>query len=637
MSHHSSRRFALPALVASILFAALPALKAQSPLYMPRNVKQAVQNGTRTLDGRPGAQYWQNRARYRITLDVRPPDPTVRGHEQVVYVNNSPDSLRSLVLKFFLNVHKAGAVRNGATGTDGFTDGILIDAFAVGGTAIPWRTTPSTGTWSNVLLPKALAPHDSVTLDIEWHFTLSTAPGREGIIDPTTYYLAYFYPRVAVYDDYNGWDTMDFTGSQEFYNDFNDYDVTIRAPRNFVVWGTGMLTDPARTLTPGPLDRYTASLSSDAVLHVATAEQMATHAVTRQDSVLAWRFQSSDIPDVAFGLSDHYVWDAGSVVVDPATGRRASVQAAYASSAVDYPHMVTFAGDALSWLSRNWPGVPYPYPKTTVFQGFADMEYPMMVNDNTTADTSFARFVVAHELAHTWFPFYMGIDETRYGFMDEGWATTFEYLINQHDMGPDRAATLYQQFRVAGWIRDPSTLSDLPIVTPGDMLKGAAYGNNAYGKASLGYLAVKDLLGDATFGTALHAFMDRWHGKHPSPWDFFHTFDDTAGQNLDWFWQRWYFDNSYIDLAVTGVDTRNGKTSVGVRNIGGMPAPFDLRVTWTDGTTTTMHETPAVWRADQSLTSIALPAGKTVRSVAIDGGIWMDADLSNNSWEGSEK
>ncbi len=256
---------------------------------------------------------------------------------------------------------------------------------------------------------------------------------------------------------------------------------------------------------------------------------------------------------MAFGLSDHYDWDAASVLVDDAAGRRASTQAAYNDDATDFHSMVQFARSALNFLSHQWPGVPYPYEKSTIFRGFADMEYPMMVNDNSNADTSFSRFVVAHEIAHTYFPFYMGINETRYGFMDEGWATTFEYLINQVDMGKPAAEKLYQQFRVAGWIRDPSPLEDLPIITPEDVLKGAAYGNNAYGKASLGYLAVKDLLGDAMFRKCLQAFIARWHGKHPIPWDFFNTFNDVSAENLNWFWRDWYFSNDYIDLAVAGV------------------------------------------------------------------------------------
>jgi len=226
----------------------------------------------------------------------------------------------------------------------------------------------------------------------------------------------------------------------------------------------------------------------------------------------------------------------------------------------------------------------------------------------------------------------MGIDETRYGFMDEGWATTFEYLINQDDMGTERASAFYRQFRVDRWAHDPSALEDLPIVTPGDVLRGAAYGNNAYGKASLGYLALKDMLGDDTFRRALHGFMDRWHGRHPLPWDFFNSVNDVAGRNLDWFWRSWYFENAYIDLAL-GTPTRaaDGWT-VPVRNVGGMPAPFDLRVTYADGSTATLHQTSAVWAADQHQTSVALKSATALRSVELVGGIWEDADTTNDRW-----
>ena len=466
------------------------------PLYLPRAIKLAYAHGTRSPDGAPGPNYWENHAQYRIAVQAAPPDSTIRGSEQIEYHNNSPDTLRVLVFKLFSNVHKPGAPRMGGTAVDYLTSGTHIDSFSVNGRPQPWGNDANVFTVKAVRLPAPLPPHDSVAMGVTWHYNVTGGGGREGIIDPTTYYLAYFYPRVAVYDDYNGWDTMDFTGEQEFYSDFNDYDVSITVPQNYVVWGTGTLMDAAQVLQPAPLQRFQASFSSDTTIHVATGAATQAGETTRQDATNTWHFTATNVPDMAFGVSDHYDWDAASVLVDDATGRRASTQAAYNDDAQDYHYMVQFARSALDFLSHRWPGVPYPYEKSTVFRGFADMEYPMMVNDNSNADTSFSRFVVAHEIAHTYFPFYMGINETRYGFMDEGWATTFEYLINQVDMGKPKAEKLYQQFRVARWASDPSPLEDLPIITPEDVLKGVAYGNNAYGKASLGYLAVKDLLGD---------------------------------------------------------------------------------------------------------------------------------------------
>ncbi len=615
-------------------FFVLPLLPApiSEPLYMPRAVQQAFKKGTRSMDGRPGPNYWENHGRYTITVTAAPPDRTVRGTEQIVYMNNSPDTLSRVVIKLFLNIHKPGAPRDGGASDAYLTSGVHIDGFSVNGTATAWRNDPRYFTWQPVALPTRLAPHDSVRLSFDWHYEISKEAGREGMLDSTTYYLAYFYPRVAVFDDYNGWDTMDFTDSQEFYSDFNDYDVTVRVPANYVVWGTGTLTNAPALLQPEPLQRFQSSFNSDQTVHVATAADMAGKRVTQQNATNDWHFTANNIPDMTFALSDHYVWDAASVVVDDATHRRASVQSAFNDSAADFHHMVQFGRHSLDWLSHNWPGVPYPYEKSTIVQGSADMEYPMMVNDGSNADTTFSRFVVEHEIAHTYFPFYMGINETRYGMMDEGWATTFEYLIGTADMGKEYATKFYKDFRVAGWISDPSPLEDLPIITPEDVLKGVAYGNNAYGKASLGYLALKDMLGDATFKKALHGFMDRWHGKHPIPWDFFNTVNNVSGMDLNWYWTAWYFSNSYIDLAVNKAAKTASGYSMVVDNIGGMPAPFDVKIHFADGSDETVHETSAVWKENLKRATIVIPARKRVESMTIDGGIWMDADVSNNRW-----
>lgn len=611
-------------------------LAAQAPsLYLPRAIRQAYATGTRSPDGRPGPKYWQNHGRYDITINAAPPSRTIRGSEAITYWNASPDSLRRLAIKLFLNNHKPGAPRNGSADSLAITSGVHVDRVTVNGAPFDWGNDAPYFTVHAMTLPSALLPGDSIRLTFDWHYELSRESGREGMIDSTTYFLAYFYPRVAVYDDYNGWDTMTFTGSQEFYSDFNDYDVTVNAPANYVVWGTGTLGNASAVLQPAIVERYQASLATDTTVHVATREELAAKRVTAQQPVNSWHFSARDIPDMAFGLSDHYDWDATSVVVDDATQRRASAQAAFADTSNDYHHVARYARHSLDWLSHNWPGVPYPYEKTTVFQGFAGMEYPMMANDETYKDTVFSRFVAEHEIAHTYFPFYMGINETRYAFMDEGWATTLEYLINEADIGPAKARDFFKNFRVQGWISDPSPVSDLPIITPEDVLT-AGWGNNAYGKAALGYLALKELLGDETFRKSLHGYMDRWHGKHPIPWDFFNSVNDISGENLNWFWNAWYFQNSYIDLGVREVKRVRGGYAVTLENVGGMPAPVDLKLGYIDGSTDVVHETPSIWRASQQRATVRIATKKSLRSLQLDGGIWMDADSRNDMWKGGE-
>lgn len=612
----------LPCLLLASL--AAPAAAQTTPLYQPRDIKAAFAKGTRSLDGRPGPNYWQNRARYDITVQAAPPARDIRGRETITYFNNSPDTLKQVVLRLIQNIHRPGVSRDGDASPDYLTTGLVIDTFRVAGQARPFQPGQGTGTIQGVRLPKALAPHDSVQFAVAWHFPISVESGREGMIDPTTYFLAYFYPRIAVYDDYAGWDRLPFVDSKEFYNDFNDYTLRVQAPANYLVWATGTLQNPKQVLQPAAAKLLAKSMTSDAVLHIATAADLAKKNITAQQPTNTWVWAAKDISDVTFGLSDHYVWDAASVVVDAKAKRRASVQAAYADSTVDFRQSVKNAQYALGWFSNpdNWPGVAYPFPKMTAFQGFADMEYPMMVNDSPQKDPKFAQFVQDHEIAHTYFPFYMGINESRYAFMDEGWATTFELLIGRSENGP-QADELYKQFRVNRWINDRSTAQDLPIITPSSELR-AGYGNNAYGKPSLSYLALKDMLGDALFKKALHEYMNRWHGKHPIPWDYFNSMSSASGQDLNWFFHSWFFTNGYIDLAVGPVSG----TSVTVNNLGGFVAPFDMLLEYTDGTRETLHQTAAVWRTNQQQTVITVP--KAVKSVKLDGGIFMDANGKDN-------
>ncbi|HEX8022687.1 M1 family metallopeptidase [Mucilaginibacter sp.] len=602
-------------------------VKAQT-LYMPRDIQKAFKNETRSADGRPGKKYWQNYGRYNISITAVPQNRTVKGTEQITYVNNSPDTLKRLNMKLILNIHKPGAARFGDAAADYLTPGIQFDNFLINGEA---KKVASGSTNQMVGLSKPLLPHDSVKLDIGWHFEISKESGREGMIDSTTCYLAYFYPRVSVYDDYNGWDRLPFLDAQEFYNDFNDYTLHVTAPKNYVVWATGTLQNPDEVLQPEYAKRLQASFTSDSTINIASAAELAAHKVTAQKDMNTWTWTANDISDMAVGISDHYVWDAASVVVDDATNRRASMQAAFLDSSEDFHHAVQNGRNSLGWLSHNWPGVPYPFPKMTSFQGFADMEYPMMVNDSHTNDVRFSQFVQDHEIAHTYFPFYMGINESRYAFMDEGWATTFELLIGTSEVGKEKAEALYKNFRVDRWIHDAATAEDQPVITPSSELRGG-YGNNSYGKPSLSYFALKDMLGDVLFKKALHGYMDRWHGKHPIPWDYFNSMSNITGKNLDWFFNNWFFTNYYIDLSLKSVTKAAGGYTATIKNIGGFVVPFDVKVTYADGSAESIHQTPAVWEKNQKQIAVDLKTNKAIKSVTLDGGIFMDADESNNTW-----
>jgi Peptidase family M1 domain len=599
-------------------------------LYMPRNVTQAYKTGTRSADGKPGKNYWQNSGNYNIKIAVNPETRVVSGTEEIVYKNNSPEPLVNPIIRLTMNIHRPGIGREGSVSDDYLSTGITIDEFRENGAIKAWK--PGIETLQGFKLTKKLSQGETVKLSFTWHYTLSKESGREGATEPTSFFIAYFYPRVAVFDDIDGWDTTPFTEGHEFYHDFNNYVLEVTAPKDYIVWSTGDLQNPDEVLQPKFAARLKESYTSDKVVNIASINEIKSKTVTVQKDLLTWKWKADNITDVACAVSNNYIWDAGSVVVDKKTGRRASVQAAYNVEAEDYREMVGFVKHALDWCSNNYPGVPYPFSKSTAFRGVADMEYPMMINDSSFPNPMFSKFVAEHEVLHSWFPFYMGINEQRYGFMDEGWTTAFENLIGKEDLGEETATKLFQQFRVGGWALDSSSSSDLPIITPGDQLSGAALGHNQYGKAALAYLALKDLLGDAEFKRCLHEFMNRWNGKHPLPWDMFNSFNDASGKNLNWFFQNWFFSHNYIDVAIENVAKTDKGLTVNLKNIGGFAVPVTFAVTYEDGKTENISKSPEIWSKNQRSTAIEIPTSKKVKSVKIENGVYMDADESNDGW-----
>lgn len=627
---------------------------ADAGLYEPRHIQNAYEKGTRSRDGKPGPNYWQNHSVHKIKMTVAPPDKKVRGEQEIIYTNNSPDPLPALVFRMYMDAHKPEALREYPTSRDFMTSGITVEEFSVDGTVMLWEDpqSPLAGmnfpgsTMHTILLPKPIPPKGSVSIKMRWSYDLVRDKGwKEGAIDESTFFLAYFFPRVTNYSDESGWDTRLFTMGREFNNDFADFEVEVVSPRDYVVWATGELQNPSDVLQPHIVARLKESEKSDQVATIAEAADIKGGKVTARAQMLSWKWRAKHVPDFALALSNHYRWQASSVVVAPSTGRRAGVQAAYADSATDFKPIVEYGRQALQFASTKYPGVPYPYPKTTIILGGADEEYPMMVNDGSNIgspeaaslpENAFTGFVATHEILHSWFPFYMGINEKRYPFMDEGWTTAFEYLRNREVLGVEKADALFKDFRVVkvGW-PEAASGNDIPVITPHDSLFGQApvFAFNQYGKAALGYLALKDLMGDEAFKKGLHTFMERWNGKRPLPWDMFNSFNNAGVGDHSWFFKNWFFGYNYMDLALGGVRTEGGTHIVNVRNPGGMAMPFDLVLTYADGTSERVHRTPATWQSDGGATEVRVSNGKALSTVTLDTGIFVDFNPKDNSWK----
>lgn len=619
------------------LFANEFALKAQT-LYMPRNVKVAFEKGTRSMDGNPGAHYWQNQSNYDISLTVAPPDRTIKGREEITYFNSSPDTLKTITFRLLKNFFMPEAIHFIRMDSSVLTSGVHIDKFAINGVVRSWQAPSDHFTWQDVDLAHPLLPGDSIRFSIHWHYNISSvfdgtdrtkrsAVLRSGMVDSTTWSVAYFYPRIAVYDDVTAWDKLEFTGAQEFYNDFGNYTLKVRAPKNFIVWVTGTLQNPDEVLQPHYAQLLKKSMTSDEVIHIATPADLEQRNITRQNAINTWIWKANNVTDVALFISDHYNWDATSVIVDKNTGRRSSVQAAYNDASSGFHQVATIEQNTLSQLSENLPGVPYPYPKMTVVEGFSGMEYPMMANIGFGVANGIAN-EVKHEIAHTYFPFYMGIDESRYGFMDEGWATFFTEVLETRKPLMKRQLASWTKL----WLGDLTQRSQLPVASIAIQPLETPYLSNAYVKPALVYLALKELLGDQLFKKCLLGYMDRWNGKHPIPWDFFNSFNNISGKNLNWFWNSWFFSHGYDDLGIEKVVKTPTGYTVTIKNVGGFDIPFDLKTNYTDGSKENIHKSPEVWKNNPDHTLVNVKTNKKISSLTIDNDIWMDANEKDNVW-----
>jgi aminopeptidase N len=257
------------------------------------------------------------------------------------------------------------------------------------------------------------------------------------------------------------------------------------------------------------------------------------------------------------------------------------------------------------------------------------MEYPMMVNDNPVSDHAESVELTDHEIFHTMFPFYMGTNETKYAWMDEGWATIGEWIIS-----PLIDSTLVDEYGISSYERIAGMETDLPIISLSTELSSSYY-TNAYGKPAMGYLYVKDLLGDSLFTKALHHYIRQWNGKHPMPFDFFNCMNQGSGKNLNWFWKRWFFDGGYPDLAVTSVRKLGNSYNVLITAKGSKPVPVYLKIIYQDKTTAIIHRSVEVWEKGNTTFNLIIPTSKKISKIILGDPHVPDINKRDNIYEGN--
>ena len=622
------------------------------PVVPPVDFRHAVAKGTRTTTGSPGPNYWQQYARYRTSARLDVPAKTLSGTTHIVYLNRSPDTLRVLYVQTLQNFHTQDAPRQGPAE---LTGGMQFTRVAAAGQTLPPVPSQTPGsrapqaayrvraTTMAIRPPQAVLPHDSIVLDFDWSFKIPQAGigGRMGWDRDNLFYLAYFYPQMAVYDDVVGWQTDAFLGTSEFYDGFADYDVTLDAPEGWLVSGTGELANAGDVLPDAVLQRLRQAEASDSVVHVITADDFGAGKTTKPsaDGRVRWHFTADSVRDVAFAVTAASLWDAGRTPVGDRDGDGrpdyARADAVYRAGHPLWREGARYAQRSIAFHSR-YTGVPYPYSHATAVEGGdiigGGMEYPMMTliggYDNAEPRDMFG--VIAHELAHEWVPMIVNTDERRYAWMDEG-TTTFNEQMASREMYPGTGGDLedfqgYLEVARAGGEGEMMRWSDF-------LYDGMQYGVASYAKPASLLDALRTLLGAETFNRGYQNYLRTWRFKHPLPWDFFDSFNTAAGQDLSWFWRSWYYETWTLDQAVGSVTATPAGTSIVVRDIGDVPMPARLTITLADGTTLKREVPVATWLSGVRSATVTVPRGPAVTRVEIDAEHgFPDVDRTNNVW-----
>jgi hypothetical protein len=649
---------AMPArpMLALLALASVPALAARAPqsrydprqTFAPLTLPQPV-NRYRNGDGSPGPDYWQNRADYELHARLDPDSKTLSADEVITYTNNSPNALPSLWLQMDQNIYRSDARARFASGRPRrqFTPGFELDAVAVqrAGRARPADYVVDDTRMQIRLAAPLAANGERIQLHIRYHYRI---PGKFGGRNGWTktpggeiYDIAQWYPRMAVYDDLHGWDTLPFLGS-EFYLEYGDFDYYVTVPRDMLVAGSGALQNPQDVLTRTQRTRLARARDSDRTVVIRSADEVGDPASRPAGKgMLTWHFRMNRTRDVAFSASRAFVWDAAAIRLPGE--RKALAESFYPAESGGkdaWGRSTEYLKNAVENYSRRWFVFPYS-AAVNVAGPVGGMEYPGLLFDGIGLKGRNLFWLTAHEIGHTWFPMVVGTNERRYAWMDEG-LNTFIDVYESRDFEHGVYAPKHDQEYAPGGgnpveeivplLEDPAapTIMSRPDAIP------YKYGHPvSYFKTALGLVLLREqILGPKRFDWAFRKFIRDWAYRHPSPSDFFRTMDSAAGEDLSWFWRGWFMHNWSLDLAAEKIaypdgDPRKG-ASVTIANLDRLVMPCTVEVSFADGHRSRLRVPADAWIQKKSLT-LSLASTQPISAVTIDPEhVIPDRDRGNN-------
>ena len=607
---------------------------------------------TRSANGAAGEHYWQNRANYRITARLDDARHELTGSVVITYVNNSPDTLHYLWLQLDQNRHRAdsrSALAAPPSEAESHTNGFIVGSAK---TAQHGKTSPAkysvSDTRMRVSLPRPLRPHgDTVRVSMDYAFEVGTDNGRAGRMESsngTIYDIAQWYPRMAVYDDVRGWNTLPFMGSGEFYLDYGDYDYTVDVPSSFIVVGSGVLQNPGDVLTPTQVKRLATAQRSDTTVFIRSPEEVTDHASrSARGARLSWHFTMKNSRDVAWAASKAFVWDAARATTP--SGRTVLAMSVYPVESAGreaYGRSTEYVKRTVEIFSEHW--FEYPYEVAVNVGGpVGGMEYPGIDFCSWRAKGASLWSVTNHEVGHNWFPMIVGSNERRDAFMDEGFNTFIDIYATDEFNGGEYAPKRDGEYAPKGGnpAREivPYLLSpeSQPVLTRADAIPSQYLHPLEYYKAALGLVLLREqVLSPERFDQAFREYTRRWAYKHPTPHDFFRTMNDAAGEDLGWFWKGWFVENWTLDQGVSAVAYVDGDPAKGslitLVNLDRMAMPTTVQVKETNGHAETVKLPVEIWEQGGTFT-LAYHSTARVESVIVDPDEQLpDVNPTNNRW-----
>ncbi len=535
-------------------------------------------NVYRTASGAPGHQYWQQQADYEIDVTLHDDTQRITGSETVTYYNNSPDELPYLWMQLDQNMRSPasdtystetnsieekmsiGSLRS-IIGYD-FEGGHKIEQVSdMNGSPLPYIVNK---TMMRIDLPKPMQPGEKISFKVVWSYNindrgiLSDRGGFEFFPEDGNYLytIAQWFPRMAVYSDYQGWQHKQFLGRGEFTLPFGNYKVRITVPSDHIIASTGVLQNPGEVLSQEQQQLFEKAKTSTKPVVIVSQKDAERKEKSKAKDTKTWVFHADSVRDFAFGSSRKYIWDAMGVEVG---GKTVMAMSYYPKEA--NPLYEQYSTEAVAHTLRVYSKytVPYPYPVAISVEASNGMEYPMICFNYGRPDkdgTYSERIkygmisVIIHEVGHNFFPMIINSDERQWTWMDEGLNTFVQFLAEQ-EWQRDYPSSRGPAHKMVPYMKSAKD-TQRPIMTNSEQI--LQFGNNAYGKPATALNILREtVMGRELFDFAFKTYAERWAFKHPTPEDFFRTMEDASSVDLDWFWKGWFYTTDHVDIALENV------------------------------------------------------------------------------------